>query len=75
MIATGVHYKNVPLKFAFGTVEMIADKVEFDVTVPADKFKVSVDFKVIEKQLPDELQLPDERMPILKMRTSKKQII
>ncbi|MBK7173832.1 MAG: hypothetical protein IPH84_11490 [Bacteroidales bacterium] len=55
MIATGVHYKNVPLKFAFGTVEMIADKVEFDVTVPADKFKVPADFKVIEKQLPDEL--------------------
>lgn len=55
MLATGVHYKNVPLRFSFGTVEMIADKVDFDVKVPAEKFKVPEGYKLIEKQLPADM--------------------
>jgi len=56
MIATGVHYKNVPLKFSLQSVEMVADKVEFDVKVPAEKFKVPEGYQVIEHQLPEDLK-------------------
>lgn len=55
MVATGVHYKNVPLKFSLQSVEMIADKVEFDVKVPAEKFKIPEGYKIIEQELPEDL--------------------
>ncbi len=53
LIATGVHYKNIPLKFAMGNIEMVADKVELDVKVPAEKFKVPEGFKIVERNMSD----------------------
>ncbi|MBK7212714.1 MAG: hypothetical protein IPH88_05340 [Bacteroidales bacterium] len=50
MMANGVHYKNIPLKFAVGNIEMIADKVDFDAKVPADKFKVPAGYQIMERE-------------------------
>jgi len=52
---TGVHYKNIPLKVTMGQMEIIADKVDFDAKVPADKFKIPAGFTVVDQ--------PEEAMP------------
>jgi hypothetical protein len=46
----GVQYKNIPLKIVMGQLEMVADKVEFDVKVPAEKFKVPADYTIIDEK-------------------------
>lgn len=56
MIATGVHYKNIPLKFSMATVEMVAEVVDFDAKIPAEKFKIPEGYKIIEKEIPAELE-------------------
>lgn len=46
----GVMYKNVPLKADMGQIKMIASKFEQNATVPAEKFTVPADYKIIEQQ-------------------------
>ncbi|HNX43667.1 MAG TPA: hypothetical protein PLJ84_07495 [Bacteroidales bacterium] len=54
----GVHYKNVPLKIVMGQLEMVAEKVEFDVKIPAEKFKVPEGYTII-----DEKQMMQQELP------------
>lgn len=57
----GVQYKNIPLKIVMGQLEMVADKVEFDAKVPAEKFKVPEGYTIIdEKTMPQ--GLPQEEL-------------
>ncbi|HPT13816.1 MAG TPA: hypothetical protein PK796_03430 [Bacteroidales bacterium] len=57
----GVQYKNIPLKIVMGQLEMVADKVDFDAKVPADKFKVPAGYTIIdEKTMPQ--GLPQEEL-------------
>jgi hypothetical protein len=51
MIATGVHYKNILLKLEMGGISIVADKVELDAKVPAEKFKVPDGYKIVDKKL------------------------
>jgi len=62
MIATGVHYKNIPLKFSMASIEMVAEVVDFNAKIPAEKFNVPEGYKIIEKEIPAELNesLPRE---------------
>jgi hypothetical protein len=50
MIANGVHYKNILLKLEMGGISVVADKVDFDSKVPADKFKVPAGYTVVDKE-------------------------
>ena len=50
MVATGVHYKNILLKLVMGGIEIMAEKVDLDTKVPADKFIVPSGFKIIDKK-------------------------
>ncbi len=50
VMATGVHYKNIPLKISMGGIEIIADKVDFDAKVPAEKFKVPEGYTVVDQK-------------------------
>ncbi|HOW31310.1 MAG TPA: hypothetical protein PLP88_07075 [Bacteroidales bacterium] len=45
----GVHYKNIPLKIVMGQLEMVADKAEFGVKVPAEKFKLPEGYTVVDE--------------------------
>ena len=49
MVATGVHYKNILLKLEMGGISVVAEKVELDAKVPADKFKVPEGFTIVDK--------------------------
>lgn len=49
MRITGVHFKNIPLKFSNGQMEIIAEKVETGVSIAADKFKVPAGYKIIDE--------------------------
>ncbi len=44
----GVHYKNIPLKLVMGTNELVVEKAQLNVSVPADKFKVPADYKIVD---------------------------
>lgn len=46
---SGVHYKNIPLKLSIGNMQMIAEKIEFNVKIPAEKFKIPADYQIIEE--------------------------
>ena len=46
---TGVHYKNIPIKVSMGQMEIIADKVDFDAKVPAEKFAIPAGYTVIDQ--------------------------
>jgi len=46
----GVMYKNVPLKADMGEIKMVASKVEENASIPADKFTVPSDYKIIEQK-------------------------
>ncbi len=48
MVFEGVHYKNLPLKMVMGSVEIIAEKVDFNGKIPADKFKVPEGYTVVD---------------------------
>lgn len=50
MVANGVHYKNILLKLEMGGISVVADKVDFDSKVPADKFKVPAGYTVVDKE-------------------------
>jgi hypothetical protein len=49
MVATGVHYKNILLKLEMNGISVVADKIDFDSKVPAEKFKVPEGFKIVDK--------------------------
>lgn len=46
----GVIYKNVPLKADMGQIKLVASKFEENVSIPADKFTVPSDYKIIEQE-------------------------
>lgn len=52
---TAVQYKNIQLKISMGQMEIVAEKADFDVNVPADKFKIPEGYTVIEE--------PTQQMP------------
>lgn len=52
----GVHFKNIPLKVSMGTLVVEAEKVEFGVTIAADKFKVPAGYNVIDADKMQEQQ-------------------
>jgi len=63
----GVHYKNIPLKITMGEMEIIADKVDFDAKIPADKFKVPAGYTVMDQPAQQMPQMPaEEPAPIEK---------
>ncbi len=57
---TGVHYKNIPIKVSMGQMEIIADKVDFDAKVPAEKFAVPAGYTVIDQSAQQMPQAPAE---------------
>ncbi|MFA5973481.1 MAG: hypothetical protein WC780_14110 [Lentimicrobiaceae bacterium] len=57
---TGVNYKNIPIKISIGPMEMIADKVEFGVSIPAEKFKVPEGYTIVEQPKEQMPQMPSE---------------
>ena len=57
---SGVHYKNILLKITLPQIEIIAEKVELGVKVPADKFKVPEGYTVVEQPVGQSLQTPAE---------------
>lgn len=46
----GVVYKNVPLKADMGQMKLIASKFEENASIPADKFTVPSDYKIVEQK-------------------------
>ncbi|NVO20664.1 MAG: hypothetical protein HXX13_13265 [Bacteroidetes bacterium] len=50
MVATGVHYKNILLKLEMAGISIVAEKVDFDAKIPAEKFKVPEGYTVIDKK-------------------------
>jgi len=44
----GVVYKNIVLKTEMQNIKIVAQKAEFDVAVPQDKFEVPSDYKIID---------------------------
>jgi hypothetical protein len=54
---SGVLYKNIPIKISMGQMEMIADKVDFDTKVAAEKFAVPAGYTVVDQsaqQMPEQ---------------------
>jgi hypothetical protein len=60
---TGVHYKNIPIKVTMGQMAIIADKVDFDAKVPADKFAVPAGYTVIDQSSQQMPQAPPAEAP------------
>ncbi|NSW46022.1 MAG: hypothetical protein HPY79_09450 [Bacteroidales bacterium] len=46
----GVMYKNVPLKTDMAQIKMVASKFEENAIIPAEKFMVPADYKIIEQK-------------------------
>ncbi len=57
---TGVQYKNIQIKLSMGQMQIIADKVDFDANVPAEKFKVPEGYTVIDESAQQAPQMPAE---------------
>jgi hypothetical protein len=57
---TGVHYKNIPLKVSMGEMEMLAEKVELNVKIPAEKFKVPEGYTIKDQPANPMQQMPAE---------------
>jgi hypothetical protein len=57
---TGVHYKNIPIKVTMGQMEIVADKVDFDAKVPAEKFAVPAGYTIIDQSTQQMPQAPAE---------------
>ena len=55
---TGVHYKNIPIKISLGQMEIIADKIDLNVKVPADKFKVPEGYTIVDQSAAEMSQNP-----------------
>ncbi len=62
-IITGVHYKNIPLKFSAVPMEMIVEKIELGASIPADKFKIPAGYTVVEEPAGQAPQMPTEVPP------------
>jgi hypothetical protein len=50
MVMKGVHYNNIPLKIIIGAVEIVAEKVDFETKIPAEKFKVPEGYTIIDRK-------------------------
>jgi hypothetical protein len=57
---TGVQYKNIQIKISMGQMEIIADKVDFDANVPADKFKIPAGYTVMDQPTQQMPEMPSE---------------
>lgn len=57
---TGVQYKNIQIKISMGQMQIVADKVDFDANVPAEKFKVPEGYTVIDESAQQVPQMPAE---------------
>ncbi|MDO9256745.1 MAG: hypothetical protein Q7U54_14595 [Bacteroidales bacterium] len=57
---TRVHYKNIPIKVTTGQMEIIADKVDFDANVPAEKFALPAGYNVVNQPTQQMPQAPAE---------------
>lgn len=57
---TGVHYKNIPLKVSMGDMVMLAEKVELNVIIPAEKFKVPEGYTIKDQPANPMQQMPAE---------------
>lgn len=60
---TGVHYKNIPIKIKMGQMEIIAEKVDFDAAVPAEKFDLPAGYNVMDQPTQQAPQTPAETQP------------
>jgi len=60
---TGVQYKNIPIKITMGQMEMVADKVDFDAKIPAEKFNIPAGYTVVEQPAQQMPQAPGEEAP------------
>lgn len=45
---TAAHYKNVPMKLSLGNMQIEAEKAEFNVSIPAEKFVIPAGYQVID---------------------------
>jgi len=52
---TGVHFKNIPIKISMGQMEIIADKIDLNAKIPAEKFKVPEGYTIMDQ--------PSQEMP------------
>lgn len=57
---TGVHFKNIPIKVSMGQMEIIAEKVDFDAKVPAEKFAIPAGYTVVDQSKQQMQQAPGE---------------
>jgi hypothetical protein len=57
---TGVQYKNIQVKITMGQMEIIAEKLDFDANVPAEKFKIPEGYTVVEQSQSIMPQAPAE---------------
>lgn len=49
MRITGVHYKNIPLKISLANMDMVAEKIELNVKIPAEKFKIPEGYQIVDE--------------------------
>lgn len=61
---TGVHYQNIPIKVTMGQMEIIADKVDFDAKVPAEKFAIPAGYTVVDQSTQQMQQAPPAEAPM-----------
>jgi hypothetical protein len=57
---TGVQYKNIQIKITMGQMEIVADKIDFDAHVPADKFKIPEGYTVVDQPTQQTPEMPAE---------------
>jgi hypothetical protein len=57
---TGVLFKNIPIKLSMGQMEIIAEKVDLNAKVPAEKFNIPAGYTVVEPPAEQMPQLPAE---------------
>jgi hypothetical protein len=57
---TGVHFKNIPIKITMGQMEIIADKVDLNTTVPDEKFNIPAGYTVMDQPAGQMPQSPSE---------------
>ncbi len=54
----GVHYKNIPIKVSMGQMEIVAEKVDLNVKIPAEKFKIPEGYTIVDQSAQEMTQNP-----------------